>query len=135
MEPIDVDSEQRPDILIFDHPSAFVEGEYPFYSMVIIELKKPEKKDYSEEKNPIQQIYDYIELLRDGKIEDKNGAVIRLDKSARFYCYILASITPKIEKFAKSYNLSPTSDSNGFYGYNESYNANVEVIDYPEFSR
>lgn len=130
MEPLDMDSEQRPDILIFDHPSAFVEGEYPFYSMVILELKKPEKKDYSEEKNPIQQIYDYIDLLRESKVEDKNGGVIRLDKSARFYCYILVNLTPKIEKFAKSYKLSPTPDNNGYYGYNDSYNAYVEIIDY-----
>jgi len=130
MEPLDLDSEQRPDILIFDHPSAFVEGEYPFYSMVILELKKPEKKDYSEEKNPIQQIYDYIDLLRGSKVEDKNGGVIRLDKSARFYCYILVNLTPKIEKFAKSYKLSPTPDNNGYYGYNDSYNAYVEIIDY-----
>jgi len=130
MEPIDLESEHRPDILIFDHPSAFVEGEYPFYSIVILELKKPEKKDYSEEKNPIQQIYDYIDLLRAGNVEDKNGAVVRLDKNARFYCYILANLTPKIEKFAKSYNFSSTPDNNGYYGYNKSYNAYVEVIDY-----
>ena len=130
MEPLDLSSEQRPDILIFDHPSAFVEGEYPFYSMVILELKKPEKKDYSETRNPIQQIYDYIDLLREGNVEDKNGGVIRLHKSARFYCYILVSLTPKIEKFAKSYKLSPTPGNDGYYGYNDAYNAYVEIIDY-----
>lgn len=106
------------------------QGEFPFYSVVIIELKKPEKKDYSEEKNPIQQVYDYIETLKSWKAEDKDNAVIRMDDNTQFYCYILANLTPQMVRFSKSYGLNVTPDNMGYYGYNDNYHAYVEVIDY-----
>jgi hypothetical protein len=130
MKPLEVDSDKRPDILVFDKPTAFVEGEFPFYSVVVIELKKPEKKDYSEDKNPIQQVYDYIDILRSGTAEDRNNSVLRLDDRTRFYCYILANLTPQMVRFSKSYRFSVTPDNMGYYGYNDNYNAYVEVIDY-----
>lgn len=130
MEPLDIASDKRLDVLVFNKPTAFVEGEFPFFSVVIIELKKPEKKDYSEDKNPIQQVYDYIDILRSGKAEDRNNGVIRLDDKTRFYCYILANLTTQMERFSKSYRLIKTPDNMGYYGYNDNYNAYVEVIDY-----
>lgn len=130
MQLVDVDTDHRPDILIFDRPTAFVEGEFPHYSVVIIELKKPEKKDYSEDNNPINQVYNYIELLLSGKGEDRNKTVIRLDENTQFYCYILANLTPQMVKFAKSGGFSLTPDNMGYYFYNDNYNAYVEIIDY-----
>lgn len=59
---IDSASRNRPDILIFDRPAAFVEGDYPFQSVVIIELKRPQRNNYSgDDKDPCQQVYAYIE--------------------------------------------------------------------------
>ncbi|RBH43934.1 hypothetical protein C3F00_038620, partial [Pseudomonas sp. MWU13-2860] len=43
---INSESDDRPDILIFDRPSAFIEGDYPHQAVVIIELKRPERDDY-----------------------------------------------------------------------------------------
>ena len=130
MKPLNNESDKRPDILIFDKPVAFVEGDYPFCSAVVIELKKPEKMDYSEDKNPIQQVIDYIETLKSGKAVDENNAVIRMGKNTQFYCYILANLTPRMVKFSKSYSLKETPDNMGYFGYNSNFNAYIEVIDY-----
>ena len=49
MEPLEIENERRPDILVvnnpeIDRPAAFVESDLPFSSIVIVELKRPERK-------------------------------------------------------------------------------------------
>ena len=47
---LDSDSKNRPDILIFDNPIAFADGENEDYSsVVIIEFKRPMRNNYSDE--------------------------------------------------------------------------------------
>lgn len=69
--PVIVTDSQRPDIIIFNSPFAFVDDNPPFSSVVIIEFKRPCRSDYSEEKdNPISQIYDYVRKIKGGKVPD-----------------------------------------------------------------
>jgi hypothetical protein len=44
---LDSTSEGRPDILVFDRPTAFVEGGFPLQSIVIIEMKRPMRANYT----------------------------------------------------------------------------------------
>lgn len=50
--PVKVESEDRPDIIIFNRPLALSEGDQPFNSVIIIEFKRPERENYGEYKNP-----------------------------------------------------------------------------------
>ena len=87
MKVIDSASRDRPDVLIFDRPAAFVEGEFPFQSIVIIELKRPQRNNYSgEDKDPCEQVYAYIDDILAGKVIGEDGQHVQVSDKTRFYC-------------------------------------------------
>lgn len=128
--PAKVDSNDRPDIIIFNKAFALVEGEYPFNSVVIIEFKRPERDDYSENKSPIRQILNYVDQIREGKAKDKRGQTIELNSSIPFYCYIISTLSPNLKKEAKLQDLTPTPDCGGYFGYQKNYGAYIEIISF-----
>lgn len=131
MRIIESGSNSRPDVLVFDQPSAFAEGEYPLQSVVIIELKRPDRNNYdADEKNPFDQVYAYIDDLRAGRVLGPDGQHIQLASSTRFYCYILADATPRFRQLAKRNDFFDTPDELGFYKFSQNYNAYIEVISY-----
>jgi hypothetical protein len=127
--PIQVDSKDRPDIVVFNKSFAMNEGDPPLGSVVIIEFKRPERNEYSENKNPFLQMFRYVEQIKEGKAKDRNGVTIEVPQYLPFYCYLIASMTPKVKELAKLSNLSPTPDGLGYFGYNQC-GAYVEVISY-----
>lgn len=131
MQIVDSNSVNRPDVLVFDQPSAFTEGEYPLQSIVIIELKRPERNDYSaDSKNPFEQVYTYIDDLKAGRVLGPDGQHVQLNSNTRFYCYILADITPSFRQLARRNEFFDTPDELGFYKFSRNYNAYIEVVSY-----
>jgi hypothetical protein len=131
MRIVESDSMSRPDVLIFDQPSAFVEGEYPLHSVVVIELKRPERTNYdSEEQDPFEQIYTYIDDLKAGKVFGPDGQHVQLSSDTRFYCYLLADLTPKLRQLARRNDFFHTPDELGFYKFSQNYNAYFEIVSY-----
>jgi hypothetical protein len=122
--------EYRPDIIIFDRPHAFIDAEATLSSVVIIEFKKPMREKYDEGEDPITQVFKYMDKLRTNKEQDCDGRPIRIAEGARFYCYIICDITPKIEFVAKQSSLTKSPDNERFFGYNQPYSAYIEVISY-----
>lgn len=129
---VDSTSGDRPDILIFNEPFAFVNDEEPYNSVVVIEFKRPMRKNYPEsDKNPLEQVYGYIQKILDGKKTDKDGVPLNsIGKHTPFYSYIICDITPKIDLIAKSGGLTKTPDNLGYFGYNPNYNTYIEIISY-----
>lgn len=129
---IEIDSEDRPDLLIFNRPFAFADSGPPFSAIVIIEFKRPARNDYSDkaEKNPILQVYDYIALLKEGKAKDRRGVPINVPDHLPIYAYIVCDLTPTLQKQARDYQLTRTPDSQGYFGYHKEYAAYIEVISF-----
>jgi hypothetical protein len=128
---VDVESRKRPDVLIFDRPSAFVEGEYPFDSVVIIELKRPQRNAYgTEEKDPCQQVLSYIEDIQGGKVIGEDGQHLQISDKTRFYCYILADITPNLRRIVKRNDFFETPDGLGYFKFTQNFNAYIEIVSY-----
>jgi hypothetical protein len=89
----------------------FVEGEFPSQSIVIIELKRPQRKVYSgEDKDPCEQVYAYIEDILAGKVIGDDGQHIQVSDKTRFYCYVLADITAQLKRLAKRNEFYETPD-------------------------
>lgn len=126
---INISSEKRPDIIIFNSLIAFAENE-PYDSIVIIEFKKPCRDEYTDDENPINQIYNYIDTITDKKAKDAKGRPIYVRGDTPFYCYIICDITNKIETYAKRANCNKTPDGFGYYGFNEKYSAYIEILSY-----
>ncbi|HEY9403671.1 MAG TPA: ATP-binding protein [Pyrinomonadaceae bacterium] len=128
-EVIDSSSKDRPDVVIFNK-IALTADESPHDSVVILEFKQPmrERYDDKKEENPIQQVYRYIDDIKEGKIKDDHDRLITLKPNALFFAYILCDPTPKIEEYARQATFKRTPDNSGWFNFNENYPAWVEII-------
>jgi hypothetical protein len=124
------ESSNRPDIAIFNRPTAFTEDESPFTSVILLEFKRPSRDDYSDDENPITQILNYTEEITAGAAKDRHGKFMRVPSNLPFYAYILADLTPSLEKQCRQYDLRKTADNLGYFGYQQNYNTYIEVLSF-----
>ena len=124
------DQKKRPDILILDHPVALSETKENgiFNTIILFELKRPMRDDYSEKENPIDQLYGYIKKIKSGKAVDKDGRTIKIVETTKFYAYAICDITSSLEDILVSRDFKKMPDSLGQYLYHAGYNAYIEVI-------
>jgi hypothetical protein len=106
---ISVADNQRPDICalqVFDEPLLVAEGKsMPLASLTIVEIKRPMRNDVTlgEEKNPIEQCLGYLQRIREGHTQTANGRPIPSPETIPGFCYILADLTPSLEKYCKMF--------------------------------
>lgn len=129
-EAVQVDSQDRPDIIIFNNPAAFVNSAAPFHSIVLIEFKRPARNDYDDTANPITQVYDYVRAIKAGKAKDRLGRPITVPDHTPFYAHIICDMTPSLREQADNATLTPAPDSHGYFGYNPSLRVFVEVVSF-----
>jgi len=131
VEPANSDEAERPDIIIFNRPFAFVDEDTPYGSIVIVEFKRPGRDDYDGiKKDPIAQVYDYIDRIRKGEAKDKDGQELAIQKNVPFYGYIIADMTKSLQRLAENAMLIRTPDNMGYYGYNQNRDSYIEIISY-----
>lgn len=131
-EVMQVESKDRPDLLIFDRTFAFADSGPPFNAIVLIEFKRPARDDYSakEGKNPIEQVYGYVEAIKAGKVEDHQGRPISIPEHMPAYAYIICDVTPTLKKQARYAQLTITPDSQGYFGYQKELGLYIEIISF-----
>jgi hypothetical protein len=133
VEPANSDETKKPDLIIFNRPFAFVDEDTPYGSIVVVEFKRPGRDDYSDhdlKRNPIAQVYNYIDLIRNGEAKDKDGQELATQKNVPFYGYIIADMTKSLRRLAGNAMLTLTPDNMGYYGYNQTYETYIEIISY-----
>lgn len=123
-------SKDRPDLMIFNNPISYIEGdEAPFNSVVLVEFKRPMRKGYDEyTDNPIVQLYDYVREIRKGKKMTTDGRTYDINDHTRFYCYLVCDINEKIVEYSENAQLEKTYDGLGYYGYNKSLKCVIDVM-------
>lgn len=123
------ESESKPDIVFYNLGFARDASESMHPSITIVELKRPGRKQYSED--PVDQACRYIDDIRSGKVRDINGHVIRvLENDVIFHVYVICDVESQaIKKAIKKYEFKPTFDGTGYRKpYYSSYNAIIEII-------
>lgn len=124
--------ENRTDIMILDCPVAVSEDENDgteYDTIVLFELKRPMRDDYTDGENPIVQLYRYVDKLKTNRETDKNGRIIHVGMNTKFYLYAVCDITPKLESAINHGGIfKKTPDKTGYYGYNDGYNAYIEIL-------
>jgi len=127
-------SGKEPDLLIIDNPAAFADSEMsPLNSVVIVELKKPERSDYAlegETKNPIDQVLSYVKTIQDNKELSVRGRRIMVTDGTPFYCYIIADLTPRLRDIAKIRGFTNSPDALGCFWYNPGFRSYIEIISF-----
>ncbi|TCC38900.1 ATP-binding protein [Kribbella speibonae] len=128
------DSTREPDILatrLIDSPVLAAEGQrLPLPSIVVVEIKRPMRKDATEGKNPIQQCLDYVKRIRAGGVLTATGRPIPPTHEPPAFCYIIADLTDKMIERCEISNLRPTHDGLGYFGFNDSAKAYIEVMSF-----
>jgi hypothetical protein len=127
---VTVPSSDRPDLIIFHAPAAFVESAPPFNSVTLIEFKRPVRDDYTDDDNPISQVYRYIETIRAGQAKDRSGRPITIPDRTPFFAYIVCDVTPSLKMQARTAGLRQTADAGGFFGYNENFGVYVDIVSF-----
>ncbi|MCX6212942.1 ATP-binding protein [Spirosoma sp.] len=130
-----IDNKDRPDLFIFNSSFAFVNEAAPFNSFIIVEFKKPERKDYNDQEvknNPVDQVIDYIDTLRSGAAKDRTNKYIQISDKEKipFYAYVICDFNPKLNKLLGSRNFNKTPDGLGYFYFHTQFNAYIEVISY-----
>lgn len=121
----------RPDLILFQG-SNLLQREGTDQPIVIVEFKRPARTEYSDDENPIKQIYDYIRELREHKVTDNDGKLItQIGADTPFFCYLICDITPRLKAILEDYKINQTlPGGRGFFGYNDTRRAYVEVLQY-----
>lgn len=125
---------KRPDILSLQDPQDPVliadeeNSGREFNAVSIFELKKPMRDDYTDEKNPINQLLTYVEKLQEGNAIDSKGRPINIGDHTRIYLYAVCDITKSLEKFLKKYDFTKMPDGLGWYRHYNNYNAYIEIL-------
>lgn len=130
--PAETGSKREPDIIVFNRPIALndrPEGER-LESIVIVEFKRPGDSSVEGQKNPVQQIQEYIELIQAGRAETRKGRPIVATDATYFFGYVICELDPLLKKVLKRSNMKETPDGRGMFGFFEDHRAYIEVISY-----
>ena len=132
----DSKSDDRPDLILFEG-SNLLHREGTDQPVVIVEFKRPARTEYTDEENPVKQIYDYIRELKENRITDNNGALITsIGENTPFFCYLVCDITPRLKAILEDYGINQElPGGRGFFGYNKSRCAYMEVLQYDQIVR
>lgn len=125
--------EERTDVMILDSPVAVSDEDNcgkEYETIVILELKRPMRDDYTYAENPIEQMLEYAEKLSSNKVADKNGRIIRVGENTQFYLYAVCDMTPTLKKVAYRNDFKETPDKMGLYKYHEKSHAYIEVLSF-----
>ena len=86
---LESDIDKRMDIAIFDQALSFSADKDTLNSISIIELKRPQRNDLADDdKNPINQVLDYVADIKSGKVKKSNGRSFGSVNNTAFYCYL-----------------------------------------------
>lgn len=122
----------EPDLIMFDRKQSFRNGENEYSNpLTIFEFKRPKRKNYKEEDDPILQIARYLKDIRSGKYEMPEGLEqIKVNEHTPVYGYVVADLTDKVRDFADKHQLTESADREGYFGYHSGYKMYVEIISF-----
>lgn len=122
------DVEKRTDLIVFDAALSYTTDPENINSITIVELKRPQRDD--DNNDPVWQVLKYVKDIKSGRIKKANGRDFGDVNHVSFYCYVIGDLTQSMRDSAEGRGLTETQDKNGYFGYNSTYGAYVEVISY-----
>lgn len=122
------DVNKRMDLAIFDATLSYTADPENINSITIVELKRPQRDDV--DNDPVGQVLNYVRDIKAGKIKKANGRGFGDTSHVSFYCYVVGDLTSSMRDSAAGRGLTEMQDKEGYFGFNPTYGAYVEVISY-----
>lgn len=130
LKPLNSNSNDRTDLIVFNKPFVFSNDEKPYNSIVLVEFKRPMRNDYSDRENPITQINRYAREIIEGIAKDKDDREFDIKKNTPIYAYIICDLTKNLKAFARDNGYRPLPNGDGFFNFNDNYNMYVEIMSF-----
>jgi hypothetical protein len=120
------ESDDRADVIVFNTAHGLTQSD-DAARVLIVEFKRPGRKNYPASENPIDQVTDYVRKLQKGGSVDLDGRPIALGAETVFYCFIVADIVGNLEKWTSTWE--KTVDGRGRrYVPRSGFQGSIEVI-------
>ncbi len=120
-------SDRKADSMVFDTALSYTADSDDISSITIVEMKEPMRGD---DDNPISQVLRYVKNIKDGNVKKNDGRGFGNVNDIAFYCYVITDITPSLAEMAALAGLTMMQDKEGYFGYNSTYGAYIEVLSY-----
>lgn len=132
----------RPDLFLWDlayglsstdpdQPDA-VDLSEPLRRVMVVEFKKPGRRNYSGAKDQIeQQITRYLAQMQGGEIESFGRSRVRIAKDCIFYCYVVADIVGDLTQQLSSWDTTANGQGR-IRPLRGAYSGQIEVIQWQD---
>jgi hypothetical protein len=89
------------------------------------------RDDYSDDDNPLNQVFKTVEEIRSNRRRDPKGRpIVVANSDVPTNCYIVCDLTPGLRSILLDRDATEMPDRQGFYGYNRNHRIYYEVLDY-----
>lgn len=133
---------ERSDLIVWDFASGLglvdptrdgetVDTSRPLDKVMIVEFKKPGRRNYGPEDQIHFQITKYIDELREGEIEGFGRQRIRIARDCVFYCYVVADIEGDLKRQLSTWAKSANGQGR-FMHLQGDVNGSIEVIQWQD---
>ena len=124
------ESGEKPDLVVFERLHGLGnETDEPLRRVMLVEFKKPGRKEYNEKYLPLTQISRYLKELKSGTVENYNNERIRIADDCIFYCYVVADIVGTLDVHTSAWKT--TANGRGrWLELGGSYRGTIEVIEW-----
>lgn len=128
----DIKSGKEPDIIVFNRPIALNDrpDTEKIESIVILEFKRPGESAVKGDKNPVDQMLDYMDIIISQKAKARTGRPLNITQGTHFYGYAICELDQDLKKVLGRLQMKSTPDGRGMFGYFPEHNAYIEVISY-----
>lgn len=119
-------------------PVLVSEGEtLPLASIHVVEIKRPMRNDAAPgvDHDPLAQALRYLRRVREGGVTTAAGRPIPGSDQIAGFCHIISDLTPTVRERCQQSGLLATPDGMGFFGYNPTYRAYIEVSSFDRILR
>lgn len=104
----------------------------PLRTMMIVEFKRPGRRDYKEAEDQIEaQIVKYLGQLRGGELESFDRTRIRVAEDCIFHCYVVADIVGDLEQQLSNWETTANGEGR-IRPLKNHYRGSIEVIQWQD---
>lgn len=83
-------------------------------AITVVEFKRPLTSGGSDQKNPVDQVLEYVELIREGQATSRSGRALRA-KHAYFFGYVVGELDDPLRRLLSRRTMQETPDGRGMF--------------------